>query len=79
MIMATDYDNYAIVYNCNPSWFGMAMTENLWILGREQRMEADNLKELQDWIKENVNGYDSDTMGVVDKQRDWCDYKVQAE
>jgi len=31
----TDYDNYAIVYNCNSFW-GIAKTESLWYLTRQQ-------------------------------------------
>merc|ERR1711868_294567 len=34
-VVDTDYDNYAIVYNCNSFW-GIVKTESLWYLTRQQ-------------------------------------------
>ena len=76
-VLATDYDNFAIVYNCSD--FKVATTEVLWILGREPVMDADVLKQAEAIIAEKLPSYDMSKKSYYTKQGDKCPYDSQPE
>ena len=42
-ILKTDYTNFSVVYNCSSKWFGLAIDEAFWVLGRQQNLPASTL------------------------------------
>ena len=45
-VLFTDYDKYSVVYSCSEKWFGLAVQESLWILGRQNTMSAVDLNNI---------------------------------
>lgn len=60
MVLATDYDNYSVVYNCDAFSGGMVKVEYLWVLTRTQ-LAIDSA----DWIamRDNVWAIISEKVG----------------
>ena len=57
-VMDTDYDSYAIVYSCEPIWYGFGSWEYLWILMREPTPSKDSILPLVKTINEHLPDYE---------------------
>ena len=57
-VMDTDYDNYSIVYSCEPIWYGFGSWEYLWILMREPLPSEESIAPLVKIIEERLPDYE---------------------
>lgn len=56
-IIDTDYDSYALVYNCKKS-LGVIKSEYAWILSRERMLDANLTNALVQKLKKYTNDVD---------------------
>lgn len=51
MILATDYDNWSVMYMCKQRYFGYRKQEWVWILSRNSELDDAQLQEATDALK----------------------------
>ena len=56
-VVATDYDNYTLIYNCPPVIPGVLYYEFAWILARERSLSDEKLQEVKGIVKEKLPLY----------------------
>ena len=77
-VLATDYENYTIVYDCTD--FGSRLkSEVLWILTRDPVPSDEVLNEAKSIIAEKLPSYDMSKKSHYTRQGDSCPYDDQPE
>ena len=77
-VIATDYDNYSVVYGCTFVRFQMVAVEFVWILGRQPYISEESLAEAKAAIARELPLYDFDTeMSRTTQGEDVCPYATQ--
>lgn len=64
-VLYTDYDNFAILWSC--ANFGIAFTDQIWLLGREKDYSLEIRTKIYDALRQL--GLDSDRL-IVSKNKD---------
>ncbi|XP_051990865.1 apolipoprotein D-like [Xyrauchen texanus] len=67
-VLATDYDNYTLVYACSEA-FGLYV-EYTWIMSRTRALPKETVSELIDILKSN--GINIDTLSETDQRLELC-------
>ena len=74
-VLGTDYENYAVVYNCVNKAFGLSHSKVVWILSRTPVLSEDLMKEAQVLIELKLPDYSPSVWAVNTYQGDDCGYK----
>jgi hypothetical protein len=62
-VLETDYDSYAVVYNCFPIPSSNRIRENLWVLSRTNYIDDE---EIEDRVKDLIDEYfDEDSLWLT--------------
>merc|ERR1719198_536482 len=65
-ILATDYDNWYVMYGCGDWWDGSGMMETLAIYGKQEKISDEKLEEAKDAIRAKVPGFDLNPLLMKD-------------
>ena len=52
-VLATDYDNYGLVYSCKETLGGLASLHYAWVLTRSKAISSDDMNKYLDMFKKN--------------------------
>ena len=73
-VIATDYNSYAVVYSCNPSWLGLAINQNAWIMSRSETMDSAQYDTLVSTLSTAMPNYDTANL-IKTTQGGTCKYE----
>ena len=76
-VLATDYDNFTLIYNCTPS--GKGKNEILWLLSRENTLDATIFAKVKENMTRVLPSYDFDSRTEYSTQNKNCKYTWEAE
>ncbi|GBP17942.1 Bilin-binding protein [Eumeta japonica] len=74
MVLATDYNNYAIAYNCRYDEKNKNHQDFAWILSRTKKLEGDAKKAVDEFLKTNAAELDSTKFLETDFSEEACKF-----
>ena len=74
-VLATDYDNWALVYGCD-TWMGLFYTQEAWLLSRTRTVTDQQVAEIKLILQQKVNHYDYDVQWLKTNQGSDCKYDI---
>ena len=74
-VIATDYDNYTVVYNCEEKLGGMVAYETFGILARDYKIDDETLLGVIEKVEDRIPGYEYFKKTKMTRQGLTCPYK----
>ena len=78
-VVDTDYDSYAIVYNCDEMFGGWVSSDYFWILARTETLSDKELKDIIEIVEEKIPGYSFFNNDHATRQGSSCPYERMPE
>lgn len=73
-IIATDYANYAVAYNCKFDEKKKNHHDNIWILSRNKKLEGDSKTAVDNFFKNHAKDIDMSKLVTTDFSEDACKF-----
>ncbi|NP_001036872.1 Bombyrin precursor [Bombyx mori] len=77
-VLATDYNNYAIAYNCKYDDKKKSHQVFVWILSRNKKLEGDAKTAVDNFIKEHSKEIDSSKLVHTDFSEEACKFTISS-
>ncbi|CAH0594386.1 unnamed protein product [Chrysodeixis includens] len=78
-VLATDYENYAIAYNCRFDEKANTHKEQAWILSRSKVLEGEPKAAVDAFLKDNANLIDTSKLVATDFSEEACKYTSSSQ
>ena len=74
-VVATDYETYTVVYNCEDKLGGLASYDTFGILARDKQLSDEKLVEIISIVEERIPGYEYFKNTKMTRQGWSCPYR----